>query len=71
MAIAYLMLGSNLGDKLNNLQLAGNAISKELGKILRSSAIYESEPWGFSHPEYFFNQMLVLQTNYTVEKVMD
>ena len=70
MAIAYLMLGSNLGDRLKNLQQAFKALGKEVGVIIRSSAIYESEPWGFSHPEYFLNQILILQTSFEVEEVL-
>jgi 2-amino-4-hydroxy-6-hydroxymethyldihydropteridine diphosphokinase len=71
MAIAYLMLGSNLGDKLSNLQMATKALEVELGTILRSSAIFESEPWGFIHPEHFYNQLLIVQTYYKAEVVME
>jgi 2-amino-4-hydroxy-6-hydroxymethyldihydropteridine diphosphokinase len=70
MAIAYLMLGSNLGDKSTNLQLALKAVRKEAGIILYSSPIYESEPWGFSHPEYFYNQLLVIQTRLKPEDLL-
>ena len=70
MPIAYLMLGSNLGDRLKNLQQSCKALGNEVGAIIRSSAIYESEPWGFSHPEYFLNQILILQTSFEVEEVL-
>jgi 2-amino-4-hydroxy-6-hydroxymethyldihydropteridine diphosphokinase len=70
MAIAYLMLGSNLGNKSTNLQLALKAVGKEAGILLHSSALYESEPWGFTHPEYFYNQLLIIQTNLKPEDLL-
>ena len=70
MAIAYLMLGSNLGDKQNNLQLAREAISKSAGKILVISSVYESEPWGFTHTENFFNQIIILESSLKPEELL-
>ena len=70
MAIVFLMLGSNLDDRLSYLMKAGKAIADESGPILRSSAIYESEPWGFSHPVNFYNQILVLQSRYKAEEIL-
>jgi 2-amino-4-hydroxy-6-hydroxymethyldihydropteridine diphosphokinase len=70
MSIAYLMLGSNLGDKKNNLQQAREAISKSAGRILVISSIYESEPWGFTHSEYFYNQLIILQTILKPEELL-
>ena len=71
MAIAYLMLGSNMGDKHNNLQHAAKAIDREAGKILQSSAEYESEPWGFTNPENFYNQILVIHTDKSPEELLN
>jgi 2-amino-4-hydroxy-6-hydroxymethyldihydropteridine diphosphokinase len=70
MAIAYLMLGSNQGDKLNNLRQATKALERELGTILRFSAVYNSEPWGFTSPDHFCNQLLIIQTTERMETVM-
>ncbi len=70
MSIAYLMLGSNLGDKKNNLEQAAEAITKAAGKILVSSPLIESEPWGFSHSEYFYNQLIILQTMLKPEELL-
>ena len=71
MSIAYLMLGSNLGDKKNNLEQAAEAITTGAGKILLSSQLIESEPWGFTHSEYFYNQLLILQTSLKPEELLE
>lgn len=58
---AYLSLGSNLGDKLNNLQDAIFAIHKRLGKATRISPVYDSSAWGFE-AENFYNVCITIQT---------
>ena len=61
MSIAFLLLGSNLGNKEGNLR---NAIKllKKIGKVKKQSAIYETEPWGFNDEKNFFNMALCLET---------
>ena len=59
---AYLSLGSNLGDTLNNLQDAIFAIHKSAGEVLRISPIYHSNSWGFESDD-FMNICLSLKTS--------
>ena len=59
--IAYLSLGSNLGDKANFLQHALFALQKRAGDIVRISPIYESSSWGFE-AENFLNCCISIQT---------
>ncbi len=59
---AYLSLGSNLGDTLNNLQDAIFAIHKSAGEVLRVSPVYRSSSWGFES-EDFMNICLSLKTS--------
>lgn len=56
-----ILLGSNIGDKKKQLKSAICKLKKS-GKILKKSAIYESEPWGFDAEESFLNQVVILQT---------
>lgn len=63
MANAFLLLGSDLGDKAKHLRNAIMQIEKHAGKITRRSHIYETEPWGFEHEEYFLNQVICIETN--------
>ena len=57
----YLSIGSNLGNKLNNLQEAVFAIQKKAGFITGLSSVYETPAWGFEG-EVFLNACLSLQT---------
>ena len=58
----YFATGSNLGDRLQNLHKARQAIQRfaELGTV---SSIYETEPWGYSEQPAFLNQVLATTTN--------
>jgi 2-amino-4-hydroxy-6-hydroxymethyldihydropteridine diphosphokinase len=62
MALAYLSLGSNLGNKNENLANAKFGINQSGIQIKRESSIYQTEPWGFNNPEIFFNQVLEIDT---------
>ena len=44
--IAFLLLGTNLGDRKKNLSIARNAIEVSVGAILKASPIYQTEAWG-------------------------
>jgi len=63
MAIVYLLLGGNLGNRQQLSDEAKTWISKTVGKIICSSAQYESEAWGFEHPLPFLNSVLQVETN--------
>lgn len=62
MALVYFGLGSNLGDKKNNLQRAAAEIEKQIGNMEALSAFYEFEPWGFNSKNTFLNACLAVQT---------
>jgi 2-amino-4-hydroxy-6-hydroxymethyldihydropteridine diphosphokinase len=62
MHAVYLMLGSNLGDRLAFLVQAKFLLSSIAGTIAGESSIYETEPWGFVHENKFLNQVIVVQT---------
>lgn len=63
MSTAYLLLGTNLGNKEGYLKKALKLL-KKLGKIKKHSAIYETEPWGFSDERNFFNMAVCLETSF-------
>ena len=62
MSIAYLLLGTNLGNKEENLRQAIKLL-KKIGKVKKQSSIYETEPWGFSDERIFFNMALCFETD--------
>ncbi len=57
----YLLLGSNLGDKLRYLNLAKEFINEYLGEIVVSSPIYYTQAWGNENQDTFIN--LALEVN--------
>lgn len=63
---AYLGLGTNLGDRMGNLQAALRLLSVAQGvQIARCSEVYETEPWGVTDQPKFLN--CVADTAVTLE----
>ena len=60
-ALIYLSLGTNLGDRKENLRLAHTALATEI-QVLCCSSIYETEPWGYPDQPPFLNQVVHAQT---------
>ena len=60
--IYHLGLGSNLGDPAKNLERARRFLASKGIVILRASALYRTEPVGFSGQPWFLNQVLEVET---------
>ena len=59
---AYLLLGSNRGNRPEMLKQAAGLIEKQVGKRTASSSVYETAPWGFFDKTFFLNQVLCVET---------
>lgn len=68
--IVILLLGTNLGDKKNNLETAKNLINKEVGEIKKESNILENKAEGFTTPNLFLNQKIEINTSYSPFKIL-
>ena len=66
----YLGLGTNLGDKVQNLKDAISRISDAVGRILRQSSFIETEPWGFESSNRFLNAVVYCETEKTPREVL-
>ena len=66
----HIALGSNKDDKFKNLQLAVDAIYKEIGNITLISKVYKSPAFGFKSDD-FFNCCLVLESYLEAQKVLE
>jgi len=64
MALVFLGLGSNLGQKEEFLELAIAEIKKQIGPIVARSAFYNSAPWGFESPNSFINACVAVETTF-------
>ncbi len=60
--IYYIGIGTNLGDKQENISRALKLIQERTGKILRRSKDFISEPWGFSSENTFLNIAIALDS---------
>lgn len=71
MAIIFIGMGSNEGDRLTILQEALLQLKRNLGIFMHSSSIYESEPWGFESDQPFYNAVVQFETEHLPQEVMN
>ena len=71
MAIVYLSLGSNLGDRVGYLQQATSLLSAmpEIN-IVTTSSFYESEPWQMNSENWFVNAIIQISTTFSPEELL-
>ncbi len=71
MAIVYLSLGSNLGDRIGYIQQATSLLgSIENISIIRTSAFYETEPWDMNSENWFVNAVVELKTSLSPQDLL-
>lgn len=71
MAIVFLSLGSNLGDRLGYVQQAASIIgtTKDI-HIIAASSFYETEPWQMDSPNWFVNAIVEISTSLSPEELL-
>lgn len=62
MALVYLSLGSNLGNRKEKLLEALSLIENGCGTIVDKSGIYRSAPWGYKSDNEFLNMVISVST---------
>jgi 2-amino-4-hydroxy-6-hydroxymethyldihydropteridine diphosphokinase len=65
----YLSLGSNQGNKLENLQQAIDLIAEKIGAVIKISAVYKTESWGFKSND-FLNICIQISTGLNPENLL-
>ncbi|QTD38715.1 2-amino-4-hydroxy-6-hydroxymethyldihydropteridine diphosphokinase [Polaribacter batillariae] len=65
----YLSLGTNQGNKLENLQKAIYLIANQIGDVQKISSIYKTPAWGFKGDD-FYNICLLVSTNLIPETLI-
>lgn len=61
--LAYLLLGSNLGDRAARLAQARHDLAHTAGRVTAASALYETAAWGLEDQPAFLNQVLAIETD--------
>ena len=72
MAIIYLSLGSNMGDRIGYVQQAASLLGADEGiTIVRTSAFYETEPWNINTNTWFVNAVIEAKTKYSPKELLE
>ena len=70
MITAALSLGSNMGNRLDNIRQAV-ALMTPLGEVTKRSAVYETPPWGVDEQPRFLNACVLLETDAPPKKLLN
>ena len=70
MNTAYVLAGSNIGNRLNFLQKAANVMEEQCGIIIARSSVYETAAWGFTEQPAFYNQAFAFRTSLLPAQLM-
>jgi len=62
-------LGSNMGERADNLGQALILLARSLGEPSTVSSVYETEPWGVEHHESYLNMAACYETTWPPEKI--
>ncbi len=66
----YILLGANLGDRLQTFAEARMLLFERVGPIVCQSALYETAPWGVTDQPSYLNQVLQLSTDLTPKMML-
>ncbi|WP_425392301.1 2-amino-4-hydroxy-6-hydroxymethyldihydropteridine diphosphokinase [Ekhidna sp.] len=66
----YLLLGSNMGNRLEYLKEAEQQLIAAGIQVLDESSIYETEPWGKENQDWFLNVVLQIETSKSPDELL-
>ncbi|UOB18921.1 2-amino-4-hydroxy-6-hydroxymethyldihydropteridine diphosphokinase [Abyssalbus ytuae] len=67
---AYLSLGSNVGNKIENLQNAVENLQKNAGQVVLFSKVYQTPSWGFKSDD-FLNACIAVDTALQPQELLE
>lgn len=67
----FLGIGTNLGNREENLHAAMIRISETIGSIVSTSSVYETEPWGFKSTNMFLNMIVEIESSLSPYEILD
>lgn len=71
MTSVYLSLGSNRGDRRQNLDAALRALKQRCGRVLQCSSYVETAPWGYQSANKYLNAALCLETTLSPHQLLE
>ncbi|MEO6169199.1 MAG: 2-amino-4-hydroxy-6-hydroxymethyldihydropteridine diphosphokinase [Chitinophagales bacterium] len=66
---AYLLLGTNVGDRQQHLQHGLEKIKTTAGDFQQVSSVYETEPWGVVNQDDYLNMVVEIKTFFSPEEL--
>ncbi len=66
----FIILGTNIGVRFQNLEIARKEIENSIGEITKLSGIYETAAWGITEQPNFLNQVLQISTDLKPNKIL-
>jgi 2-amino-4-hydroxy-6-hydroxymethyldihydropteridine diphosphokinase len=70
MNVAFLCLGGNIGNRVENIKASKAEIERFCGKITSQSGIYETEAWGSDSKKNYLNQVIKINTELSAKKLL-
>ncbi|HLO79719.1 MAG TPA: 2-amino-4-hydroxy-6-hydroxymethyldihydropteridine diphosphokinase [Chitinophagaceae bacterium] len=67
---AYLLIGGNMGERLENLDKTRTLLSGSCGTIVKQSSVFETSAWGKTDQPDFLNQALLVETSLSPEVLL-
>ena len=65
-----ILLGANLGDKRKMFSTVETYIEQHIGNCIKKSALYASKAWGFESDDEFYNQALIVETEFSAHDTL-
>lgn len=66
----YILLGTNMGEKFQNLELAIVLMEKRGCEIIKKSSVYKTEAWGNTNQDFFLNQVVEIESKETPRNLL-
>jgi len=71
MHIAFLLIGSNQGNRQQYLKQTSERLAANCGDLLVASSVYETAAWGVTEQASFYNQALKMATALDAEELLE
>ncbi|MCX7942258.1 MAG: 2-amino-4-hydroxy-6-hydroxymethyldihydropteridine diphosphokinase [Dictyoglomaceae bacterium] len=68
---AFIGIGTNLGDKIKNIDEALNRLKDKGLNIIKISSIIETEPYGYKNQDNFLNAVCLIETDLSPFELLD
>ena len=68
---AIILAGGNIGDVAARFVEAERLLAERGAKVVAKSQNYESKAWGFTSYDNFFNQAIIIDTDFSPEELLD